>query len=245
MDEVRRISEAVEPKYTFLVIDAMTGQSAVETAEAFHQTLELDGVILTKLDGDARGGAALSVKQVVGRPIAFASNGEKLEDFDVFHPDRMAGRIHVMGDVLTLIERAESVYEEQEAEIAAQKLMEGQFTLDDFLEQMQQLKKMGPLSSVLGMMPGLPKEMKDVEIGDREVGKVEAIIRSMTREERTKPSLVNGSRRQRIAVGSGTTISDVNLLLKQFDEMQKMMKQMSGMPGMKRRMNKKNKKKRK
>jgi signal recognition particle subunit SRP54 len=245
MDEVRRISEAVEPKYTFLVIDAMTGQSAVETAEAFHQTLELDGVILTKLDGDARGGAALSVKQVVGRPIAFASNGEKLEDFDVFHPDRMAGRILGMGDVLTLIERAESVYEEQEAEIAAQKLMEGQFTLDDFLEQMQQLKKMGPLSSVLGMMPGLPKEMKDVEIGDREVGKVEAIIRSMTREERTKPSLVNGSRRQRIAVGSGTTISDVNLLLKQFDEMQKMMKQMSGMPGMKRRMNKKNKKKRK
>jgi signal recognition particle subunit SRP54 len=242
MDEVRQISAAVDPKYTFLVIDAMTGQSAVETAEAFHQTLELDGVILTKLDGDARGGAALSVKQVVGRPIAFASNGEKLEDFDVFHPDRMAGRILGMGDVLTLIERAESVYEEQEAEIAAQKLLEGQFTLDDFLEQMQQLKKMGPLSSVLGMMPGLPKEMKNVEIGDREVGKVEAIIRSMTREERTTPKLMNGSRRQRIAVGSGTTIPDVNLLLKQFEEMQKMMKQMSGIPGMGRRMNKKKKK---
>ena len=242
MEQVRQISQATDPKYTFLVIDAMTGQSAVETAEAFHQTLELDGVILTKLDGDARGGAALSVKQVVGRPIAFASNGEKLDDFDVFHPDRMAGRILGMGDVLTLIEKAEAVYEEQEAEIAAQKLMEGQFTLDDFLDQMQQLKKMGPLSSVLGMMPGLPKEMKNVEIGDREVGKVEAIIRSMTREERTKPSLVNGSRRQRIAVGSGTTISDVNLLLKQFEEMQKMMKQMSGIPGMKRRMNKKKKK---
>ncbi|HVV38449.1 MAG TPA: signal recognition particle protein [Acidimicrobiales bacterium] len=242
MEEVKNISAAVEPKYTFLVIDAMTGQSAVETAEAFHQTLELDGVILTKLDGDARGGAALSVKQVVGRPIAFASNGEKLEDFDIFHPDRMAGRILGMGDVLTLIEKAEAVYEEQEAEIAAQKLLEGQFTLDDFLDQMQQLKKMGPLSSVLGMMPGLPKEMKNVEIGDREVGKVEAIIRSMTREERTKPQLVNGSRRQRIANGSGTTISDVNLLLKQFDEMQKMMKQMSGIPGMKRRMNKKKKK---
>ncbi|MEY2474663.1 MAG: signal recognition particle subunit [Actinomycetota bacterium] len=242
MEEVRQISAAVEPNYTFLVIDAMTGQSAVETADAFHQTLELDGVILTKLDGDARGGAALSVKQVVGRPIAFASNGEKLEDFDIFHPDRMAGRILGMGDVLTLIEKAEAVYEEQEAEIAAQKLLEGQFTLDDFLDQMQQLKKMGPLSSVLGMMPGLPKEMKNVEIGDREVGKVEAIIRSMTREERTTPKLVNGSRRQRIAVGSGTTITDVNLLLKQFEEMQKMMKQMSGIPGIGRRMNKKKKK---
>jgi signal recognition particle subunit SRP54 len=247
MDEVRRVSKAVEPKYTFLVIDAMTGQSAVETAEAFHKTLELDGVILTKLDGDARGGAALSVKQVVGRPIAFASNGEKVEDFDIFHPDRMAGRILGMGDMLTLIERAESVYEENEAEEAAQRLMEGQFTLDDFLDQMQQLKKMGPLSSVLGMMPGLPKEMKNVEIGDREVGKVEAIIRSMTRAERTTPSLVNGSRRARIATGSGTSISDVNLLLKQFDEMQKMMKQMGGMPGMRRRnkKNKNNKKKRK
>ncbi|MDP1792911.1 MAG: signal recognition particle protein [Acidimicrobiales bacterium] len=243
MEQVRQISAAVEPDYTFLVIDAMTGQSAVDTAEAFHQTLELDGVILTKLDGDARGGAALSVKQVVGRPIAFASNGEKLEDFDVFHPDRMAGRILGMGDMLTLIEKAEAVYEEDEAEIAAQKLMEGQFTLDDFLDQMQQIKKMGPLTNVLGMLPGLPKEMKDVEIGDREVGKVEAIIRSMTREERTTPSLVNGSRRARIAVGSGTSISDVNLLLKQFDEMQKMMKQMGAMPGMRRRMNKKNKKK--
>ncbi|HUR76760.1 MAG TPA: signal recognition particle protein [Acidimicrobiales bacterium] len=245
MEEVRQISTAVAPNYTFLVIDAMTGQSAVETADAFHQTLALDGVILTKLDGDARGGAALSVKQVVGRPIAFASNGEKLEDFDVFHPDRMAGRILGMGDVLTLIEKAEAVYEEQEAEIAAQKLMEGQFTLDDFLEQMQQLKKMGPLSSVLGMMPGLPKEMKNVEIGDREVGKVEAIIRSMTREERSKPTLVNGSRRARIAVGSGTSISDVNLLLKQFEEMQKMMKQMGNIPGMRRKMNKNKKKRRK
>ncbi len=245
MEQVRQISEVTSPDYTFLVIDAMTGQSAVDTAEAFHQTLALDGVILTKLDGDARGGAALSVKQVVGRPIAFASNGEKLEDFDVFHPDRMAGRILGMGDMLTLIEKAEAVYEEEEAEKAAQKLMEGQFTLDDFLDQMQQIKKMGPLTNVLGMLPGLPKEMKDVEIGDREVGKVEAIIRSMTREERATPTMVNGSRRQRIALGSGTTISDVNLLLKQFGEMQKMMKQMGAMPGMRRRQNKKNKKKRK
>ena len=233
MDEVRNVSAAVEPKYTFLVIDAMTGQTAVDTAEAFHSTLALDGVILTKLDGDARGGAALSVKEVVGRPIAFASNGEKLADFDVFHPDRMAGRILGMGDVLTLIEKAEEVYEVEEAEAAAQRLVEGSFTLDDFLEQMQQLKKMGPLSSVLGMMPGLPKEMKNVEIGDREVGKVEAIIRSMTPGERTQPSLVNGSRRQRIALGSGTSTSDVNLLLKQFEEMQKMMKGFGRGPGRK------------
>ena len=240
MDEVRDVSAAVEPKYTFLVIDAMTGQTAVETAEAFHKTLALDGVILTKLDGDARGGAALSVKEVVGRPIAFASNGEKLADFDVFHPDRMAGRILGMGDMLTLIEKAEEVYEVEEAEAAAQRLVEGNFTLDDFLEQMQQLKKMGPLSGVLGMMPGLPKEMKNVEIGDREVGKVEAIIRSMTPGERSQPSLVNGSRRQRIAVGSGTSTSDVNLLLKQFEEMQKMMKGFGRGPG--RKSSKKNKK---
>ena len=148
MDEVRQISEAVEPDYTFLVIDAMTGQDAVTTAEAFHETLALDGVILTKLDGDARGGAALSVKEVVGRPIAFASTGEKLDDFDLFHPDRLAGRILGMGDMLTLIEKAEEVFEKDEAEAAATKLLEGQFTLEDFLEQMQQVKKMGPLSAV-------------------------------------------------------------------------------------------------
>ncbi len=161
MDEVRRISEAVNPNYTFLVIDAMTGQDAVTTAEAFHETLELDGVILTKLDGDARGGAALSVKEVVGRPIAFASTGEKLADFDLFHPDRLAGRILGMGDMLTLIEKAEEVFEKDEAEAAAARLMEGQFTFDDFLDQMQQLKKMGPLSGVLGMMPGVPKELRN------------------------------------------------------------------------------------
>ncbi len=170
MDEVRRISEAVDPNYTFLVIDAMTGQDAVSTAEAFHQTLELDGVILTKLDGDARGGAALSVKEVVGRPIAFASTGEKLKDFDLFHPDRLAGRILGMGDMLTLIEKAEEVFEKDQAEAAAARLMEGQFTFDDFLDQMQQLKKMGPLSGVLGMMPGVPKEVRnarDRRQGDR------------------------------------------------------------------------------
>ncbi len=241
MDEVRRISEKVTPKYTFLVIDAMTGQDAVTTAEAFHATLELDGVILTKLDGDARGGAALSVKEVVGRPIAFASVGEKLADFDVFHPDRMASRILGMGDVLSLIEKAEQTYDQGEAEKAATALAEGRFTLEDFLEQMQQIKKMGPISSLVGMLPGLPKEIKDAEIDDRELGKVEALIRSMTPAERVEPAIINGSRRARIANGSGTTTTDVNMLLKQFKEVQNMMGQ-AGLGGALARKAKKNKK---
>jgi signal recognition particle subunit SRP54 len=229
MDEVRRISEAVDPEYTFLVIDAMTGQDAVSTAEAFHQALELDGVILTKLDGDARGGAALSVKEVVGRPIAFASTGEKLGDFDLFHPDRLAGRILGMGDVLTLIEKAEEVFEKDEAEAAAARLMEGQFTFDDFLDQMQQLKKMGPLKGVLGMMPGVPKEVRDADIDDREIGRIEAMIRSMTAAERRDPDLIDQSRRIRIAKGSGTEPGQVGDLVKQFKEVSKMMKRMGGM----------------
>ncbi|MEX1217966.1 MAG: signal recognition particle protein [Acidimicrobiales bacterium] len=228
MDEVRRISEAVDPDYTFLVIDAMTGQDAVSTAEAFHATLELDGVILTKLDGDARGGAALSVKEVVGRPIAFASTGEKLRDFDLFHPDRLAGRILGMGDMLTLIEKAEEVFEKDQAEAAATRLLEGQFTLDDFLDQMQQLKKMGPLSGVLGMMPGIPKEVKNAQIDDREIARVEAIIRSMTPAERVDPDVIDQSRRMRIAQGSGTEPARVGELVKQFKEMSKMMKRMGG-----------------
>jgi signal recognition particle subunit SRP54 len=228
MDEVRRISEAVEPHYTFLVIDAMTGQDAVATAEAFHNTLALDGVILTKLDGDARGGAALSVKEVVGKPIAFASLGEKLGDFDTFHPDRMASRILGMGDVMTLIEKAEQAYDADVAAEAATKLMEGRLTLEDFLEQMQALKKMGPLQNIIGMLPGVPKELKNVQIEDSEVARIEAIIRSMTPAEREDPSIINGSRRTRIAVGSGAAPSDVNNLLKQFKEMQKMMKGFGG-----------------
>jgi signal recognition particle subunit SRP54 len=228
MDEVRRISEAVQPNYTFLVIDAMTGQDAVTTADAFHQTLELDGVILTKLDGDARGGAALSVKEVVGRPIAFASTGEKLADFDLFHPDRLAGRILGMGDMLTLIEKAEEVYEQDEAEAAAAKLLEGQFTLEDFLEQMQQIKKMGPLSGLVSMLPGVPKEVKDAEIDDREIARIEAIIRSMTPAERIDPDSIDASRRNRIAAGSGTQPTQVSELLKQFREVSKMMKRMGG-----------------
>ncbi len=226
MEEVRRISEAVDPHYTFLVIDAMIGQAAVETAEAFHAILELDGVILSKLDGDARGGAALSVKEVVGRPIAFASVGEKLTDFEAFHPDRMASRILGMGDVLTLIEKAEQEYDQDVAQKAAHALQEGRFTLEDFLEQMQQIKKMGPLQGIIGMLPGIPKELKNANIDDRELGRVEAIIRSMTPNERQDPDTINGSRRLRIANGSGSTTSEVNLLLKQFKEAQKMMNSM-------------------
>jgi signal recognition particle subunit SRP54 len=232
MDQVRRISAAVEPDYTFLVIDAMTGQDAVSTAEAFHQTLELDGVILTKLDGDARGGAALSVKEVVGRPIAFASTGEKLEDFDLFHPDRLAGRILGMGDVLSLIEKAEQVYEKDAAEAAAAKLFEGRFTLDDFLDQMQQVKKMGPIGNLMGMMPGMPKELRNAEIEDKHIDQIEAIIRSMTPQERAFPEVIDGSRRARIATGSGVSVSEVSLLVKQFGEVQKMMKKMGNVPGM-------------
>jgi signal recognition particle subunit SRP54 len=213
----------------FLVIDAMTGQDAVNTAAAFDQTLALDGVIMTKLDGDARGGAALSVKEVVGKPIAFASTGEKLEDFEQFHPDRLAGRILGMGDMLTLIEKAEETFEKEEAEEAAARLLEGQFTLDDFLDQMQQLKKMGPLTNLVGMLPGLPKEVRDVEIDDREVGRIEAIIKSMTVEERTDPDIIDASRRARIAAGSGTNPTQVSGLINQFSEMRKMMKRFGGM----------------
>ncbi len=229
MEEVRLISEVSSPDYTFLVVDAMTGQDAVNVAEAFHDKLELDGVILTKLDGDARGGAALSVKEVVGRPIAFAATGEKLEDFDLFHPDRMASRILGMGDMLTLIEKAEQTFEQEEAEEAAARMLDGQFTLEDFLTQMQQLKKMGPLGNLVGMLPGMPKEIRDVEIDDRQVGRIEAIIKSMTTEERAEPSMIDASRRLRIANGSGVNPTQVSELVNQFGQMRKMMKKMGGM----------------
>ncbi len=231
MRQVREISNAVSPHYTFLVVDAMTGQDAVAVAKAFDESLAISGVILTKLDGDARGGAALSVKQVIGKPIAFATTGEKLDAFEQFHPDRMAGRILGMGDMLTLIEQAERVYEKDQAESAAARMLEGAFTLDDFLDQLQQIKKMGPLQNVMGMIPGMPKEMKNAEIGDEQVKLTEAIIRSMTIEERSHPEIINGSRRSRIAKGSGTQIADVNRLVKQFSEMQKMMKRMGASGG--------------
>jgi len=228
MEQVRLISETVQPRYTFLVVDAMTGQDAVTVAEAFNATLSIDGVILSKLDGDARGGAALSVKEVIGKPIAFAATGEKIDAFEQFHPDRMAGRILGMGDMLTLIEQAEQVFEKEEAEKAAKKLVTGKFTLDDFLDQLQQLKKMGPLQNVLGMLPGVGTQLKDAEVSDDQVKRTEAIIRSMTPEERENPSIINGSRRTRIAKGSGTQVQDVNRLVKQFGEMQKMMKRFGG-----------------
>ena len=228
MDEIAAISDAVDPDYTFLVVDAMTGQDAVNTAETFHATLELDGVVLTKLDGDSRGGAALSVKEVVGTPIAFASTGEKLDDFDQFHPDRMAERILGMGDVLTLIEKAEEVFEEEAAAAAAQRLLEGTFTLDDFVDQLRQVRQMGDLSNIMSMMPGVPKEMREADIDEREIDRAEAIVLSMTPEERIKPDVIEGSRRARIANGSGTTLAQVGNLLKQFKEMRKMMKGMAG-----------------
>jgi signal recognition particle subunit SRP54 len=229
MRQVADISAQVSPNYTFLVVDAMTGQDAVTVAKAFDERISIDGVILSKLDGDARGGAALSVKSVLGKPIAFAATGERIDAFEQFHPDRMAGRILGMGDMLTLIEQAEKVFEQDKAEEAAARMLEGQFTLEDFLEQLQQLKKMGPLSGIMGMLPGMPKEMKNAEIGDDQVKVTEAIIRSMTPQERRQPEIINGSRRNRIAKGSGTEVADVNRLIKQFTEMQKMMKRMGGL----------------
>jgi signal recognition particle subunit SRP54 len=239
MDEVRRISSATSPHYTFLVIDAMIGQDAVATASAFHQTLALDGVILTKLDGDARGGAALSVKEVVGRPIVFASTGEKLSDFDLFHPDRMADRILGMGDVLSLIEQAERQMDHDVVAKSASRMMEGRFTLEDFLEQLQQVKKLGSLGGLMKMLPGMSKDLRQAadQIDDSEITRIEAIIRSMTPAERDDPTLIDGSRRVRIARGSGRGTQEVNGLLKQFKEMQKMMKGVAGgnmpnIPGM-------------
>jgi signal recognition particle subunit SRP54 len=223
------IAEATHPTEILLVVDAMTGQDAVQTAVAFKQGIDVTGVILSKLDGDARGGAALSVRSVTGVPIKFATTGEKLGDFEPFHPDRLAGRILGMGDVLTLIERAEELVDRQEAEQMERKLREASFTLEDFLQQLQQIKKMGPLNQILGMLPGMGRELKDVEVDDRDVARVEAIIRSMTPAERHNPKILNGSRRARIARGSGTTTQQVNSVIKQFHEARKMMKQLAGM----------------
>ncbi|MCL5047525.1 MAG: signal recognition particle protein [Firmicutes bacterium] len=230
MEEVRRVSVAVQPHYTFLVIDAMTGQDAVNTAKAFHETLELDGIILTKVDGDARGGAALSVKQVAGKPIAFVTTGEKINEIETFYPERMASRILGMGDVLSLIEKAEAEVDKQLSAKAMDRLKSGRFTLDDFYDQIQQMKKMGPLQSLVSMLPGMPKEVRNANIDDADITRIEAIITSMTVGEREEPQIINGSRRSRIAKGSGTSVTDVNNLLKQFAEMQKLFKS-SGVMG--------------
>jgi signal recognition particle subunit SRP54 len=227
MDELRRLRAVAQPHDTLLVVDAMTGQEAVSVAETFDEAVGLDGVIMTKIDGDARGGAALSIKEVTGRPILFAGTGEKVEDFEPFHPDRMASRILGMGDVLTLIEKAEAAFDEGEAEKAEAKLRKGQFTLEDFLEQMRQVRKMGPLQNLIGMLPGVPKELRQAEVDEGEMARVEAIICSMTPQERREPSIINGSRRLRIARGSGTTTQDVNALLKQFKTVQQLMRQVA------------------
>ena len=243
MAELRQMRDAIQPHNTLLVIDAMIGQQAVDVAVEFNEQIGLDGVIITKIDGDARGGSALSVKEVVGKPILFAGTGEKLDEFEVFHPDRMASRILGMGDVLTLIEKAEATFDTAQQERAEEIMRDGTFTLEDFLGAFAQIKKMGPLQNVIGMLPGLPKEMKNADIDDKELGRVEAIIHSMTVEERRKPEVINGSRRARIAKGSGTTTSDVNNLLKQFKQMQQMMGQMGAMGKVVARKAKKNKKK--
>ncbi|HEX7244470.1 MAG TPA: signal recognition particle protein [Solirubrobacterales bacterium] len=229
MEELARIRKRVTPHDVLLVVDAMTGQDAVGVAESFAETAEFDGVVMTKLDGDARGGAALSVKAVTGKPILFASTGEKLEAFDRFHPDRMASRILGMGDVLSLIERAEQQIDEKQALDLEKKMRRNEFTLEDFLQQMKQVRKMGPLSGLLGMLPGMGamKQLKNANVDERELDRVEAIILSMTPEERVNPALIKGSRRKRIANGSGTRPQQVNQLIKQFDQMRKLMRHMT------------------
>ena len=227
MKEVSKIKEIVQPTETLFVVDSMTGQDAVNSAKAFNETVDFDGIVLTKLDGDARGGSALSIRSVVGKPIKFSSNGEKLDSLEVFHPDRLASRILGKGDVVTLVEKAQQNFDELEAERLEEKLRKNKFDFDDFLKQIKVIKNMGSLSSLLGMIPGVGAQMKNAQIDDNAIVKVEAVIRSMTRGERSNPKILNGSRRKRIARGSGTSIQDVNRLLKQFNEMQKMMSRLS------------------
>ena len=235
MDELKRITETVEVNDILLVIDSMVGQDAVNIAKAFNDILAIDGVILTKLDGDTRGGAALSVRAVTGKPIMFVGVGEKLDELDEFHPDRMASRILGMGDVLSLIERVESELDQKKAEEAAKRLKENKFDMNDLLAQFQQIKKMGSLKSILSMLPGMDKQLRDVDIDDRQMLRIEAIIKSMTAKEREKPDIINASRKRRIAAGSGMRVEDVNKLLNQYDQMKKMFRQMSA-KGEKRKM---------
>ncbi len=233
MDELIEIKEVIKPKETLLVVDAMTGQDAVHVAELFNEKIGVDGVILTKLDGDTRGGAALSVKAVTQKPIKFAGMGEKLSDLEVFYPERMASRILGMGDVLTLIEKAQSNIDQKKASEMERKFRKAEFNFEDFLEQMQQLKSMGSLSDLMAMIPGMSAQMKNVQIDDKEMAKMEAMILSMTVQERNDPNVINISRKNRIAAGSGNKIQDVNRFFKQFEQSKKMMKQMSGMMGKK------------
>jgi len=230
MNELEEIKSAVKPQEILLVVDAMTGQDAVNVAESFNEKLGIDGVILTKLDGDTRGGAALSVRSVTQKPIKYVGLGEKLEDLQPFYPDRMASRILGMGDVLTLIEKAQQSFDAKKVSALEQKFRKMEFDFDDFLEQMQQVKKMGPLNQILGMIPGMnTQKLGDIEVDEKEIAHIEAIIKSMTKEERKDPSILNGSRKRRIAAGSGRDLQEVNRLIKQFEQMRKMMKQLSDM----------------
>ena len=231
MKEISNIHQAVQPQETLFVVDSMTGQDAVNTAKAFNDVLNFDGVILTKLDGDTRGGAALSIKSVVNKPIKFIGTGEKMDAIDVFYPSRMADRILGMGDVVSLVERAQEQYDEEEARKLQKKIAKNQFGFDDFLKQIQQIKKMGSMKDLMGMIPGAGKMLKDIDIDDDAFKHIEAIIHSMTPNERSNPSMINGSRKQRIGKGSGTSVQEVNQLLKQFDQMSKMMKMMQGGKG--------------
>ncbi len=233
MTEISNIHKAVKPQETLFVVDAMTGQDAVNTAKAFNDILNFDGVILTKLDGDTRGGAALSIKSVVNKPIKFIGTGEKMDAIDIFYPDRMADRILGMGDVISLVERAQEQYDEDEARKLQKKIAKNQFGFDDFLSQIQQIKKMGSMKDLVGMIPGAGKAMKDVDIDDDAFKGIEAIIHSMTPIERTTPTCINASRKKRIAKGSGTSVQEVNQLMKQFNQMSKMMKMMQGGGGKK------------
>ena len=231
MAELKRITETVEVNNILLVIDSMIGQDAVNVAKAFNDLLEIDGVILTKLDGDTRGGAALSVRAVTGKPILYSGTGEKLDDLEEFHPDRMASRILGMGDMLSLIEKAEQELDQKEAERTAQRLAENKFDLNDLLAQFAQIKKMGSVKSIMSMLPGVGQKLRDVEIDERQFDRIEAIIKSMTPIERAKPELLNASRKRRVAAGSGMKVEDINRLLTQYEQMKKMMRQMSGKGG--------------
>ncbi|WP_410004395.1 signal recognition particle protein [Aequorivita nionensis] len=233
MTEISNVHKAINPQETLFVVDAMTGQDAVNTAKAFNERLNFDGVVLTKLDGDTRGGAAISIKSVVDKPIKFIGTGEKMDAIDVFHPARMADRILGMGDVVSLVERAQEQFDEEEARKLQKKIAKNQFGFDDFLNQIQQVKKMGSMKDLVGMIPGAGKALKDVDIDDDAFKGIEAIIHSMTPKERTEPAIINGSRKKRIASGSGTSVQQVNQLLKQFDQMSKMMKMMQGGGGRK------------
>lgn len=236
MDELVAIRDAVRPTSVILVVDAMTGQTAVDVAVAFQEAVQFDGAILSKLDGDARGGAALSVRAVTGKPILFVGTGEKVDALEAFHPDRMASRILGMGDVLSLIEKAQQNVDEVDAKRIEEKMRGGNLTLDDFLDQLRQVRKMGPIGQLMGMIPGLGQagKLKDVQVDERRIDRVEAIISSMTLSERARPDIINGSRRRRIAEGSGTTVQEVNQLLAQFKQMQKLMKRIGkgGLPSM-------------